>query len=188
MLHIISYEWSRSVFVASAVCFVWDAKLDFPTSHSFPSHFSISVSSLSISLFFISHSFVSISLFFFPFLCLPLSESVIASSVVAFRWWCFGGEVEMVVEFGGGRSAWFTWVMALGLIDVSGFWRSVLGRGVWLVVVLVIWWWVWQWQWVWISMVVCGSVGMEILVKILGLWCVNVVVVVAANLWVVVVV
>ena len=129
MLHIISHEWSRSVFVTSAVCFVWDAKPDFPTSHSFPSHFSISVSSLSISLFFISHSFVSISLFFFPLLCLPLSESVIASSVVAFRWWCFGGEVEMVVEFGGGRSAWFTWVMALGLINVSGFWRSVLGRG-----------------------------------------------------------
>ena len=154
----------------------------------------ISISLLHLCLFSLYFSLLHFPLFclyfsiLFPLLCLPLSESVIASSVVAFRWWCFGGEVEMVVEFGGGRSAWFTWVMALGLINVSGFWRSVLGRGVWLVVVLVIWWWVWQWQWVWISMVVCGSVGMEILVKILGLWCVNVVVVVAADLWVVVVV
>ena len=36
-------------------------------------------------------------------------------------------------------------------------------------------------------MVVCGSVGMEILLKCLGLWCVNDVVVVAVDLWVVVV-
>ena len=36
-------------------------------------------------------------------------------------------------------------------------------------------------------MVVCGSVGMEILLKFLGLWCVNDVVVVAVDLWVVVV-
>ena len=35
-------------------------------------------------------------------------------------------------------------------------------------------------------MVVCGSVGMEILLKCLGLWCVNDVVVVAVDLWVVV--
>ena len=30
-LQAISHEWSRSVIVASAVCFVWDAKPDFPT-------------------------------------------------------------------------------------------------------------------------------------------------------------
>ena len=36
-------------------------------------------------------------------------------------------------------------------------------------------------------MVVCGSVGMEILLKFLGLWCVNDVVVAAVDLWVVVV-
>ena len=36
-------------------------------------------------------------------------------------------------------------------------------------------------------MIVCGSVCMEILLKFLGLWCVNVVVVVVSDLWVVVV-
>ena len=50
------------------------------------------------------------------------------------------------------------WVLKIGLVSWFDWWW-------WL----VIWWWVWQWQWVWISMVVCGSVGMEILVKILGL-------------------
>ena len=30
-LYVIFHEWSRSVFFASAVCFVWDTKLDFPT-------------------------------------------------------------------------------------------------------------------------------------------------------------
>ena len=31
-LHVIFHEWSRFVFVASTVCFVWDAKPNFPTS------------------------------------------------------------------------------------------------------------------------------------------------------------
>ena len=30
-LHVIFYEWSKSVFVTSAMCFVWDTKPDFPT-------------------------------------------------------------------------------------------------------------------------------------------------------------
>ena len=44
----------------------------------------------------------------------------------------------------------------------------------------------WQWwlvilQWVWIFVIVCGSMCMEILLKFLGLWCVNVVVVVVGD-------
>ena len=31
-------------------------------------------------------------------------------------------------------------------------------------------WWLVIWQWVWISMVGCGSVGVEILLIFLGLW------------------
>ena len=31
-LHVIFHEWSRFVFVASTVCFVWDTKPNFPTS------------------------------------------------------------------------------------------------------------------------------------------------------------
>ena len=30
IVHVINHEWNRSRFVASAVCFVWDTKLDFP--------------------------------------------------------------------------------------------------------------------------------------------------------------
>ena len=30
-MHFINHEWNRSMFVASAVCFVWDTKLDFST-------------------------------------------------------------------------------------------------------------------------------------------------------------
>ena len=57
-----------------------------------------------------------------------------------------------------------------------------------LVMVVFDWqWWLVIWQWVWILVIVCGSVCMEILLKFLGLWCVNVVVVVVSDLWVVVV-
>ena len=45
-----------------------------------------------------------------------------------------------------------------------------LGNGFGYGSLLVIRQWVWQWQWVYISVVVCGSVGMEILLKFLGLW------------------
>ena len=31
IVHVINHEWNRSMFVASAVCFVWDIKLYFPT-------------------------------------------------------------------------------------------------------------------------------------------------------------
>ena len=30
-MHVINHEWNRSMFVASAMCFVWDTKLDLPT-------------------------------------------------------------------------------------------------------------------------------------------------------------
>ena len=29
-MHVINHEWNRSMFVASAMCFVWDTKLDLP--------------------------------------------------------------------------------------------------------------------------------------------------------------
>ena len=45
-LHVISHEWSRFVFVASAVCFVWDTKPDFPTSSSLKLSASLNSSSL----------------------------------------------------------------------------------------------------------------------------------------------
>ena len=31
IMYVINHEWNRSMFVASAVCFVWDTKPDFPT-------------------------------------------------------------------------------------------------------------------------------------------------------------
>ena len=31
IVHVINHEWNRSMFVTSAVCFVWDTKRDFPT-------------------------------------------------------------------------------------------------------------------------------------------------------------
>ena len=31
IVHVINHEWNRSMFVASAVCFVWYTKPDFPT-------------------------------------------------------------------------------------------------------------------------------------------------------------
>ena len=31
IMHVINHEWNRSMFVASAVCFVWDTKLDIPS-------------------------------------------------------------------------------------------------------------------------------------------------------------
>ena len=37
---------------------------------------------------------------------------MIVGSVVVFQWWCFGGGVESVAKFGGGRSAWLSWVVA----------------------------------------------------------------------------
>ena len=37
-LHVIFNEWSRSVFVASVMCFVYDTKPDIPTQHSSPSY------------------------------------------------------------------------------------------------------------------------------------------------------
>ena len=40
-MHVINHEWNRSMFVTSAVCFVWDTKLDLPTigiRASFSSH------------------------------------------------------------------------------------------------------------------------------------------------------
>ena len=49
-------------------------------------------------------------------------------------------------------------------------------------------WWLVIRQWVWISMVGCGSMGVEIFLIFLGVWCNNVVLVmVAGDLWVVVV-
>ena len=30
-VHVINHEWNRSMFIASAVCFVWDTKPDLPT-------------------------------------------------------------------------------------------------------------------------------------------------------------
>ena len=38
---IINHEWNRSMYVASAVCFVWDTKPDLPTTTS-PSPLSVS--------------------------------------------------------------------------------------------------------------------------------------------------
>ena len=29
-MHVINYEWNRSMFVTSAMCFVWDTKPDLP--------------------------------------------------------------------------------------------------------------------------------------------------------------
>ena len=31
IMHVINHEWNRSIFVASAMCFVWDTKSDLPT-------------------------------------------------------------------------------------------------------------------------------------------------------------
>ena len=31
IMHVINHEWNRSMFVTSAVCFVWDTKPDFPS-------------------------------------------------------------------------------------------------------------------------------------------------------------
>ena len=31
IMHVISHEWNRSMFVTSAMCFVWDTKPDLPT-------------------------------------------------------------------------------------------------------------------------------------------------------------
>ena len=31
IMHVINHEWSRSMFVASSKCFVWDTKPDLPT-------------------------------------------------------------------------------------------------------------------------------------------------------------
>ena len=30
-MHVINHEWNGSMFVSSAMCFVWDTKPDFPT-------------------------------------------------------------------------------------------------------------------------------------------------------------
>ena len=99
-------------------------------SHSSLSHFSISVSSLSISLFSISHSSLSISLILFS-----LSRS--PSLWISDCWFDSGVLVELnqwpclvVANRRGSHGLW-----ALGLINVSGFWRSVLGHGIWLEVV-----------------------------------------------------
>ena len=99
-------------------------------SHSSPSHFSISVSSLSISLFSISHSSLYFSILFSP----PQSPSLRISDC-----WFGGGVLVMelnrwlslvVANRHGSHGSW-----ALGLINVSEFWRSILGRGIWLAVV-----------------------------------------------------
>ena len=39
---------------------------------------------------------------------------MIVGSVVAFQWWCFGGGVESVARFGGGRSTFGLWVAGFG--------------------------------------------------------------------------
>ena len=31
IVHVINHEWNKSIFVASAMCFVWNTKPDFPT-------------------------------------------------------------------------------------------------------------------------------------------------------------
>ena len=96
-----------------------------------PSHFSIFVSSLFISLFSISHSSLSISLILFSLSRSPslrISDCWFGSGVLVMELnqWPY----LVVADWRGSRGLW-----ALGLIDVSGFWRSVLGHGIWLDVV-----------------------------------------------------
>ena len=38
IVHVINHEWNMSIFVASAMCFVWDAKPNFPTTSGTSSH------------------------------------------------------------------------------------------------------------------------------------------------------
>ena len=35
IVHVINHEWNRSMFIAYVVCFVWDTKLDFPTTYAY---------------------------------------------------------------------------------------------------------------------------------------------------------
>ena len=94
-LHVISHEWSRFVFVASAVCFVWDTKPDFPRSSSLKLSASLNSSSLylphshgltsctPLNFFSSSHPLGvwSCEVFFFSFtLIVSLSPSLLSAS------------------------------------------------------------------------------------------------------------
>ena len=94
-LHVIFHEWSRFVFVASAVCFVWDTKPDFPTSSSLKLSASLNSSSLylphshgltsctPLNFFSSSHPLGvwSCEVFFFSFtLIVSLSPSLLSAS------------------------------------------------------------------------------------------------------------
>ena len=92
-LYVIFHEWSRSVFFASAVCFVWDTKLDFPTIPpmvyfflSFRAPLSSFTPSRPICLShgLVIHYFCRLGLMGFPSVCQLLSVRV--AGLLPFTW------------------------------------------------------------------------------------------------------